>query len=740
MNFVELGKEVKNMKEKNSERTHPYLKQYHQEIARIKKAYPAVVEVPQWLKAGKIRDAWIYGGPLLRKMLELEGHIPGLWYEPELRLEERIYDFTPEIVDMLEEARINVVTVGYFTKNLGFRIERPQYEQTSKFIQECHKRGIKVLVYMSFSNIFRSFLEEYPEAITWVQRNADGTPKQYGPKQERFHGCTNNPAWFEHQKKVAITVVQSGADGVNIDNTGINLGGCYCGFCREAFRKFSQRRFGEEKGMPVEENWTDPLWQAFIEFRNLSWYRGLKRFYAYLHSLKNDIVIKLETCDSLPQSAHGYEKAQDLVLACDCQDMIESEVGAYFPRNEDGRMYNFINNYKVLIAGARGKPVEVLGYTPEHRNPTPIQLKLAIAEGLAHGGIHVENWRIMFMDYLSHPELREAIKEYNTFHEANEDYYVDAESRVQVAVVYSQRTNGWYKHRSDGRLDMPQESDDFSRPWPFAGFAYALQESQIPYDVLLEEDLSEATLPHYECLVLPNIACMDDDLIETVKTFVRQGGNILATYETSLYDGYGQRRENYGLRKLFGTEQKQSSEDIAVQIYGKGKAIFFSDKPDFDFFARRDETTRKLLVGAIDKLVERYLLLSNAPRTVIVSLTEKRNLLVLHLLNLEADAGAASVEDIAVQIALPQEKRVQRVVALSPDWEGEVELKFEVASDILRFTVPQLKIYTVVAVEFEEYRRPQAPGEGTQPSKETARPQEVGKQEKTVGDLLTEAV
>ncbi|RLE36870.1 hypothetical protein DRJ17_07725, partial [Candidatus Woesearchaeota archaeon] len=98
------------------------------------------------------------------------------------------------------------------------------------------------------------------------------------------------------------------------------------------------------------------------------------------------------------------------------------------------------------------------------------------------------------------------------------------------------------------------------------------------------------------------------------------------------------------------------------------------------------------------------------------------------------------VEDITVQIALPQEKRVQRVVALSPDLEKEVELKFEVASDILKFTVPQLKTYTVVAVKFEGYRRSQDAGEEAQPCKETTRLQQGDRQEKTVGDLLTEAV
>jgi len=56
--------------------THPYRKGYQKEIAKIQEAYPAVVEVPQWLKTGKIRDAWIYGGPFCGRCWNLRSTFP----------------------------------------------------------------------------------------------------------------------------------------------------------------------------------------------------------------------------------------------------------------------------------------------------------------------------------------------------------------------------------------------------------------------------------------------------------------------------------------------------------------------------------------------------------------------------------------------------------------------------------------------------------------------------------------
>lgn len=715
-------------------------KSFITQIEQIREKYP-ISPGPDWAGSGKLRIAAVYGGYLSRRLVDLVGDYPGLWYEPLLPPTETMVDYTPEVADMLQEARVNLVVIGYFSKNFGFKVERPQYEQCARFIYECHQRGIRAMVYISFANIHKTLIEEMPEVVTWVQQNADGTSKTYGPHGERLHGCYNNPGWFEYQKKVAINVVQSGADGVFIDNTGINLGGCYCGFCREGFKEFTRERFGETRSLPTVQDWTDPLWQAFIEFRYLTHYRGLMRFSHYVSILKEDIVVAVNTSHNLPGGPPGSEKACYVPNSGDYQGLITSEDNRS-PGMEAERIQTRINNYKVLAAAARGKPVAIFGYPKDYKNPTPNGLELAIAEALAHNAALIAPWRIMYSNFFNLPVLREVVKKLNSFHQRNEDYYVDVRTRAQVAVIHSiNSVGGWYKHKIErpASEDGPSGEDDFTRTWSFVGCTQALLESQIPYDVVLAESLTLDQLSGYDCLILPNVACMDDDLIETVKTFVRQGGNILATYETSLYDGYGQRRENYGLRELFGTEQKGSAEGIAVKNYGKGKTIFFSDKPDYDFCAKRDETTRKLLVGAIDKLVARCLLLSNAPRTIVVNLTEKENLSVLHLLNLEADAGAVSVEDIAVQIALSQEKRVQRVVALSPDWEGEVELKLEVASDILEFTVPQLKIYTVVAVEFEGYRRPQVTGEETQLS-EKARPKEISKQEKAVGDLLTGAV
>jgi hypothetical protein len=68
------------------------------------------------------------------------------------------------------------------------------------------------------------------------------------------------------------------------------------------------------------------------------------------------------------------------------------------------------------------------------------------------------------------------------------------------------------------------------------------------HDQLLDAD----HVRQYRTVVLPNIACLSDAQCEQLKQFVRSGGGIVATFETSLYDEKGARRNDFGLAQLFG--------------------------------------------------------------------------------------------------------------------------------------------------------------------------------------------
>jgi len=53
-------------------------------------------------------------------------------------------------------------------------------------------------------------------------------------------------------------------------------------------------------------------------------------------------------------------------------------------------------------------------------------------------------------------------------------------------------------------------------------------------------------------LVLADQECLDEDKLDLIRNFVRNGGGLIATEQTSLYTGRRLRKPDFGLKDLFG--------------------------------------------------------------------------------------------------------------------------------------------------------------------------------------------
>jgi hypothetical protein len=87
----------------------------------------------------------------------------------------------------------------------------------------------------------------------------------------------------------------------------------------------------------------------------------------------------------------------------------------------------------------------------------------------------------------------------------------------------------------------------------FRGLYAALTRSGFPFDLTDEDQLLEGKLPaRIKLLILPGVGAMSDRLSEQVRQFVKRGGSLLATFDTSLFDEGGARRKDYALADVFG--------------------------------------------------------------------------------------------------------------------------------------------------------------------------------------------
>ncbi len=109
---------------------------------------------------------------------------------------------------------------------------------------------------------------------------------------------------------------------------------------------------------------------------------------------------------------------------------------------------------------------------------------------------------------------------------------------------------------------MGQRSQLFYRPRPNAttqqfvnGMYYALLEGRFFWDYVHEDRMGPDHLSKYSALILPNVALLSDAQCEQLRAFVRRGGSLLATFETSLYDEQNQPRANFALADVLGIEK-----------------------------------------------------------------------------------------------------------------------------------------------------------------------------------------
>ena len=105
-----------------------------------------------------------------------------------------------------------------------------------------------------------------------------------------------------------------------------------------------------------------------------------------------------------------------------------------------------------------------------------------------------------------------------------------------AALVHSEQTKEIYANDQPERYALD-----------LLGAFKMLLEAHIPFDVLMQEQLTPERLAMYKLLVLPNCAVMDRKTAEIIDQAVAAGLGIISNYETSLYAPGLKRRDNFAL-------------------------------------------------------------------------------------------------------------------------------------------------------------------------------------------------
>ena len=633
----------------------------------------------------------------------------------------------------------------------------------------AHKHGLRVISYLNAHFYSKQFAQDHPG---WEQITCRG--EAYGDESPLYgHGttlCVNSP-WREWAFGLIREAMKTGIDGVFLDGPVIFPDCCYCSHCERKFRD----RYGAD--IP-QEDWTNSIWRQFVSFREDSMAEFLQGAQQAVHDVHPDGVIHLNAGSWQPG---GWRGAREILRVQPYQEINGAESFFYYGLKPS--LYETLMTGKYLRAGKNPSMVftHYMNGLWHYLLLPPHELEMALVQTAASGA---NPWIAFFNCGLdARPNGHEPAKKVFSFMARNEEYYKDTESIADVGILFSAKTARFYLSRheefSTGGAATKEENLVLERDNKTAadlnagkrnceeflsqsrvGFFEALTRAHVPFDIILDSDLTQHRLSKYRALVLPDAVCLTEEEVQAIRSFVRDGGCLLSTFEGGLYREDGEpsdllfdvlgidrvdgmfpvvNGENYlianenhlGFRqrdlierspyalKIRTTASTRTLEQLLNPVdgcylplegvsqypglithsFGKGRVAYFAEALGVVCEAGLPAAEDRLC-GVLRKLVGGFLVEVDAPRTVSVECRHQRlqRRVILHIVNNTVDGRPVRqfLPVNNVQLKLCSPDAPQSVVALSEG--GSVESSY--SQGVLCMTIPVLDVYEVLVIQY----------------------------------------
>jgi hypothetical protein len=415
-----------------------------------------------------------------------------------------------------------------------------------ELISGCRKLGMSVLVRTDPHATYDDLQVAHPD---WIAVDADGKPRRHWATPEMWVTCAYGPYNFEFMTAVHREIMtRYRADGIFL-NRWDGSGECYCQHCVANFK--SATGFDLPRGASAPDHATDPVRRAY-----LAWSR--ERLVSLLDLWNVEIRKINPEAAMIPNNGSGALISLDAVETSRRAPMLAADRQS---RHGVAAPWLIGKTAKEFRATMGAKPVIGLfgvGLEEQYRWKDSVtskaEIRIWVLDAVANG---MRPWCSKFSATLHDERWLKGVEELYGWTEANQRYLTHEKPLARVGLVYSQQT-AWYY----GAAHADARVENYALGW-----YQALIESRIPFEMVHDRLLDADRLAGYKTLILPNIAALSDAQCEQIRSFVRNGGSVVATHETSLYDELGVRRKNFGLAELFGVDWTGKAEGPMQNSY-----------------------------------------------------------------------------------------------------------------------------------------------------------------------------
>lgn len=397
------------------------------------------------------------------------------------------------------------------------------------FVKGCRSLGMNVIGRTDPHGVHQEVYDVHPD---WIMVDAKGQKVRHWSDKEFWVTCALGPYNFDYMTKVTEEIVTLyRVDGI-FSNRWAGSGMCYCEHCQQNFRAFAHM------DLPRTTDPQNPARREYIVWRQARLFE--------LWSLWDTRIKAIN-----PQASYIANAGGGALSELDMARIGELTPTLFADRQaRRGLMPPWANgkNGKEYRATLGRKPIAGIvsvGLEEEWRWKDSVQsgeeIRLWMVDGIAQG---LRPWFTKFNAKPIDKRWLPVVEDVYRWHHRNEKYLRNLDPVANVGLVYSQQTATFYGGpAAHAKVEAPA-----------LGMYQALIEGRIAFEMMHDKLLDPAHLTPFEVLVLPNIAALSTAQCTQLQQYVERGGNLLATYETSLYDEWGKRRENFGLANLFGAD------------------------------------------------------------------------------------------------------------------------------------------------------------------------------------------
>jgi len=434
--------------------------------------------------------------------------------------------------DYFQRTRSDGGCVAYYPTDIPFHHRSAwlnNRDVLGELVTGCRKLNMSVLIRTDPHATYDDAKAAHPD---WIAVDAQGNPRRHWSSPEMWVTCALGPYNFEFMTAVHKEIMSRYKPDGLFFNRWDGSGDCYCIHCGENFKAASGL------DLPRTTNPQDPARKAYIQWRS-------DRLISLIDLWNAEIRKINPEASSIPNNGSGAHNPLNTIALSERTPMLVADrqarrgLAAPWLMGKTAKEYRATMGNKPVI-GLFGVGVEE-PYRWKDSVNSSAEIRIWVLDSLANG---MRPWFSKFSATLHDERWLNGVEDIYLWTQKNQHYLTHQQPLARVALVYSQQTALYY-----GGDHAQTKVEDHALGW-----YQALIESRIPFEMVHDHNLDSAHLAPYKTIILPNIAALSDAQCDQLRAFVKNGGSLIATHETSLYNELGAPRKNFALADLFAVD------------------------------------------------------------------------------------------------------------------------------------------------------------------------------------------